>query len=83
MKSTTVEFLNEYANIRRGLHPGWEGDRVLNAESFIWRTARHQPKAAAEISADLLRDASAASELSGISPSRIKFIANELTKDPQ
>lgn len=31
-----VELVKEYAQIVRGEHPRWEGDRVRNAESFAF-----------------------------------------------
>lgn len=81
MNATHLDILRTYASIRRGERPGWEGDRVLNAEFYVRReSGRLGDAAALALAADLEENVTAYSDEVGVPPSRIRWIASEVRR---
>lgn len=76
-KMTTFDILNEVALILRGEHPGWEGDSVWNAETYLNRFVNDFDNAS-EVATDIENNLNAASEVSGLSPNRCQWIVNRI-----
>jgi hypothetical protein len=73
-----LNFLTEYARIRRDEHSGWNGDPVANAESFVRRKRRESP-ALAEYLADAMSvDPERYSDAIGLPPGALARIATLL-----
>lgn len=77
----TADVLNETALILRGEHPAYNslGDKIANAEAFLWAIARDFPEESKTVATDIRANAGAASEVCGLSPDRCKWIANRLS----
>lgn len=73
-----LAIMKEMANIIRGEHPAWGGDRILNAETFLRRIANDMPRAALDLADDLMANKSDFSDRTGLSPDRIHWAANRL-----
>jgi len=43
LDATLIDIVQEYAMIRRGEHPKWTGDRILNSETFAYRLGFDYP----------------------------------------
>lgn len=75
-----LETAEEAVMILRGEHPGWDsfkGDRIENAETFLRRVG--QDFNGAEVFADDLdKNRDSFSELLGISPDRVFWMANRV-----
>lgn len=75
---TTENILKETALILRGEHPAWEGDPVLNAETFLMRFAKDCPHLSHQIANDIAKNLNEASEISGLHPNRCQWIVNRI-----
>jgi ribosomal protein S18 acetylase RimI-like enzyme len=73
-----LPIMRECMSIRRGEHPGWSGDRVLNAETFLARFAMRDRARGAALADDLLARPQRFSRELGISPGRVEFYAERL-----
>jgi len=71
---TTDNFLKEYASILTGEHPGYKGDRYVNAEYFMYKTCGDIPKEFMNIIQELKDNPTTASEISGLHINRIAGI---------
>ena len=50
---TTETMIADYKLIRQGAHSSWEGDGVLNSETFVRRLAQSSPDLAVTIAAEI------------------------------
>lgn len=73
-----LEAMKECVSIRRGEHPGWKGDSVLNADTFLERIGCDMPDEAEALAADLDANPGDYSAELGISPDRVHYYANRL-----
>lgn len=73
-----LEIMRECLSIRRGEHPGWSGDPVLNADTFLEWIGRDMPEEAEIFALDLDKNAAEFSDELGISPGRVHYYANRL-----
>lgn len=80
MALDTLAVLTEYAQIRRGEHPGWSGDPVLNGEAFARRVGRDFGPDAYALCADVEAHVSDLSDLTGLPPSSVKRFLTECRK---
>lgn len=74
----TLKTVEELAQIIRGEHPAWRGDRIENSEMFLRTIKRDFPDEVGSLVEDIERNAADLSELIGISPARVQWIANRL-----
>jgi hypothetical protein len=74
---TTNEVLDELSKIIRGEHPGWKGDRIRNAEGFLWRIGQDFDEAAA-IADDIERNIADCSDYCGMSPNGLRASVNRI-----
>lgn len=72
------ELMQTYTSIRRGLHSGWKGDPVLNAETFLYRQHNNNPHFAYDAAVCLEHDSTLYSDALGIPPSRVLAAAKIL-----
>ena len=75
-----LELVNEVASILRAEHPGWKGDRIENAEFFLWQLKADFPEDAAVLAEDIRQNAEDYSLLTGLPPDRIHWVAQRLTR---
>lgn len=75
---TTNNLLKECATILRGEHKAWEGDSILNAESYLRRFAKDCPNLAHIVADDIAKNLHSASEISGLHPNRCQWIVNRI-----
>lgn len=73
-----LEIMRECVSIRRSEHPGWRGDSVLNADTFLERIGRDMPGEAEALALDLCKNANDFSDELGISTDRVRYYANRL-----
>ena len=73
-----TNFMRELVSILRGEHPGWEGDRIYNAEFFLRTLAMDFPHHAAELVAGLRANVQDYSDFLGISPNSVSWVANRI-----
>jgi hypothetical protein len=73
-----ADIMKECISIRRGEHPGWKGDRVSNAEAFLFRISYDMPEDAIILADDLDKNVSDYSDLLGIPPVMVNYYANRL-----
>jgi len=73
--SSFMTVLNELAQILRGEHPGWEGDRRANAYRFLTRAADTNPTQAKVDGLALAESILTYAEHTGISPSTLRQTA--------
>jgi hypothetical protein len=78
LDASALGTLNEYAAIRRGEHIGWRGDRVVAAETMLYRIHTSQPDFAANIAAKMDADRDGYADAVGIDPLRIRTAARLL-----
>lgn len=45
--------MREFAQIRRGEHPAWRGDRIANSEEFLRRIRHDMPEDAKTLAFDI------------------------------
>lgn len=75
-----LHLLLTYTKIRRGEHPDWRGDRIYNADTFVYRTAH---KAVGNwrqgdfIAEDIEANLAAYSDATGLPHSRLEFVAKQ------
>ncbi len=72
-----IEVAQEAVSILRGAHPAWKGDRILNAETFLRNVGRDFGMSRA-FADDLESSADEFSELLGVSPERVLWMANRV-----
>ena len=65
--------IKEYASIRRGEHPAWDGDRIANGEYFAWTVGRDFPEDASSLIQSVKDATNEYSRLTGL-PERSLFI---------
>ena len=70
----------ELAAILRHEHPGWQGDKIMNAESFLYMLARDMPEQAKALADDMQANVTAFSDITGLSPDRIKWAVNRIVE---
>lgn len=58
--------MQEFAQIRRGEHPAWSGDRINNSEFFLRQIRRDMPEQAKEMAYDIECNLEAYSEETGL-----------------
>ena len=75
-----LELVREVASILRAEHPGWKGDRIENAEFFLRQLKADFPEDAATLAQDIGQNVEDYSLLTGLSPDRIHWIAQRLTR---
>lgn len=73
-----AEILNEFAAIIRG--EVGKGDRIYNAESYIFRLANDMPEEADALALDVERNESAVVEITGLSPGRVRWVHREIRR---
>lgn len=61
-----LTIMQEFAQIRRGEHPAWCGDRINNSEFFLRQIRRDMPEEAKAIAYDIERNLDAYSEETGL-----------------
>lgn len=73
-----LETMQEFAKVIRGEHSGWTGDRIANAELFLYRIGTDMPSDAGKLADDLRANAGDFSDNTGLSPDRVRWAANRL-----
>lgn len=73
-----VIIMQEMAEILRGDHPGWEGNRILNAETHLALIHRDLPDEALALAENVEAHLPEFSELTGLHPDRLRWAANRL-----
>lgn len=75
-----LEIVTECASVLRAEHSGWSalGDRIANAECYLWRIHSDMPEQAAALAADIRANLTDYSEETGLSPDRLRWMANRL-----
>lgn len=73
----TYDVLIEVGDILRGVHKAWSGDSVRNAEVYLNRLANDFSNAA-EIADDIEKNMNDASDISGLSSTRLQWIVNRI-----
>lgn len=48
-----LKIMQEFAQIRRGEHPSWQGDRINNSEWFLRRIRTDMPEEAKALAFDI------------------------------
>jgi len=71
--------MNEFASIRRGENPAWDGDRILNSETYLKWLARDQPEVARGLVDDLTKNFNDYVEETGLSPRSVGIAIIELS----
>lgn len=74
-----VKIMEECVSIRRAEHPGWKGDSVFNADTFLNRIGFDMPEDAEILAADLINNKNDWSDILGISPDRVRYYASRLS----
>jgi hypothetical protein len=76
----------EYISIFMGSHPDHKGDRVYNAETYLFRLAYDMPEEAAILAVDFIENSEEFSDLLGCSPFRMRiagrYIQGVLSRRP-
>ncbi len=70
----------ELAAILRHEHPGWQGDKIMNAETFLRMLAHDMPEQAKAFADDMQANVNAFSDITGLSPDRIKWAVNRIVE---
>lgn len=73
-----VALVQEYADIRRGERPGWEGDSVANGESFAFRLGYGSPDDAMELVRSLGINETQYALLTGLPPGSLRRMSARL-----
>ncbi len=73
--------VRELADIVRGEHPGWEGDRRCNGGAFLRRIRNDMPEAAAALAADIGRNLMDFATETGISPRTLELTRRVLVNE--
>ena len=58
--------MQEFAQIRQGVHPAWRGDRIYNSEFFLRQIRNDMPEEARSMAVDLECNLDAYSEETGL-----------------
>lgn len=74
----TQKILSEVALILQGAHPAYRGDKIRNAEGYLWALAKDFPDQSRIAAKDISKNLSAASEICGLHPVRCEWIAIHL-----
>lgn len=61
-----LNFVQEFAKIRRGIHPAWTGDRINNSEHFLFQKYKADPIEADNIAYDIQYKLDEYSEATGL-----------------
>lgn len=71
--------VQEFADIRRGDHPAWKGDRIANGEAFAFRIGYDFPLEETFVLVQSLHDAETEySKLTGLPPRSLQIMAAEI-----
>lgn len=70
----------ELAAILRHEHPGWRGDKIMNAETFLYMLAHDMPEQAKALADDMQANVTTFSDITGLSPDRIKWAVNRIVE---
>lgn len=63
-----LTIMQEFAQIRRGEHPAWSGDRINNSEFFLRQIRSDMPEQAKAMAYDIECNLEAYSEETGLPP---------------
>ena len=72
--------INEYASIRRGEHPAWDGDRIANSDYFAWTVGRDFPEDAMSLIQSVKDATNEYSRLTGLPERSLLIFCSECIK---
>lgn len=73
-----LDLMKEFAEVIRGNHPAWSGDRIANGYRFLRRIADDSPEVAEALAKDVERNTSDYIEETGVSPRTMRLVPKVL-----
>lgn len=75
-----LDAVKEYAAIRRGEHPDWKGDRILNGEEYAFQIGYDYPLDALIFIQSLKDSEREYSMLTGLPPKALRIMADYINR---